>query len=398
MKKIVILALAMALILPLISCAGNRNKETSGKETRAETETETETETAPSGLIVPQDGTYMALDSNEDMYFTLDSDDMTWKFDISSSSAERMGKYRIGNGVLYADGPDGNTLFELSILSDHSFSVTSPVGMLTDDTVFILRDFGIDPHDKPEPGYGIYSAVGDEMGPYLWLDPENSSWRIGPGLVASNGFGGTYRVENGAIYADFENITNYLAFEILSDHSVRALKTKEWITEWTTYVLRDYDNVSSQGPVCAADEALEWAKSEGALLYENGEFTNTVTWDDFYSSVLKKEPAILILAKYDIPEGGEDGTPRLYFYYVVFSGEDFVVFSRKSDEENAEWSENYLYLRRFDVDPGGDSRPGSFYLLTDDLEVTWKEIVDSMVSSVSYNMIKHFMIYCEKQK
>ncbi|MBQ3901005.1 MAG: hypothetical protein II736_04705, partial [Clostridia bacterium] len=389
MKKIVILALAMALILPLLSCAGNGSKEDGGKESG--TETETETETAPSGLIVPQDGTYMVLDSNEDMYFTLDSDDMTWKFDKSSASGEYMGKYRIGDGVLYADGPDGNTLFELSILSDHSFSVTSPVGLLTDGTVFILRDFGNDPHDKPEPGYGIYSAVGDEMGPYLWLDPENNSWRIGPGLVASAGFGGTYRIENGAIYADFENVTNYLVFEILSDHSVRALKTKEWITEWTTYVLRDYDNVSSSlEPVCSADEALEWAKSEGALVYENGEFTNTVTWDDFYASVLRKEPAILILAEYESPDGVGDRTPRLTFYYVVFSGEDFVVFSRKSDEENAEWSENYLYLRRFNVDPGGDSRPGSFYLLTDDLEVTFNEIMEGMYSSDSHDLIKHF--------
>ena len=393
MKKIVILALAMALILPLISCAGNKDKKDGGKETRAETETETET--APSGLIVPQDGTYMALDSNEDMYFTLDSDDMTWKFDISSSSAERMGKYRIGDGVIYADGPDGNVGFELMILSDHSFTATGANGLFGDGTEFILRDFGIDPGGKPEPRYGIYSAVGDEMGPYLLLDPENSSWRIGPGLVASVTLGGTYRVENGAIYADFENVTNYLVFEILSDHSVRALKTKEWITEWTTYVLRDYDNVSSHGPVCSADEALEWAKSEGALVYENGGFTNTVTWDDFYASVLRKEPANLLLAEYEIPDGEGDRTPRLYFYYVCFSGEDFVVASRKSDEKDAEWSENYLYLRRFDDDPGGDPRHGSIYLLTDDLSVTWEEIVDSMVSSDSYNMIKHFMIYSD---
>ena len=31
MKKIVILALAMALILPLISCAGNKDKKDGGK-------------------------------------------------------------------------------------------------------------------------------------------------------------------------------------------------------------------------------------------------------------------------------------------------------------------------------------------------------------------------------
>ncbi len=388
MKRIVILALAVALILPLISCAGNKDKKDGGKESGAEM----------ADVTILQDGTYMALDEADEPQISIDSEDKTWAYTKLSMSSIWGGPLRIGNGVLYADGPDGNTLFELSILSDHSFSVTSPVGLLTDGAVFILRDFGNDPHDKPEPRYGIYSAVGDEMGPYLWLDPENNSWRIGPGLVASAGFGGTYRVENGAIYADFENITNYLVFEILSDHSVRALKTKEWITEWTTYVLRDYDNASSQGPVCSADEALEWARSEGALVYEKGEFTNTVTWDDFYASVLRKEPADLLLAEYDIPEGGGDRTPRLAFYYVCFSGEDFVVTSRKSDEKDAEWSENYLYLRRFNDDPGGDSRPGTFYLLTDDLEVTWKEIVDGMVSSDSNNMIKHFMIYSEKQK
>ncbi|MBR3991193.1 MAG: hypothetical protein IKI91_03570, partial [Clostridia bacterium] len=71
MKKIVILALAIALILPLISCVGNGSKEDGGKETRAETETET----APSALIVPQDGTYMALDEADEPQISIDSED-----------------------------------------------------------------------------------------------------------------------------------------------------------------------------------------------------------------------------------------------------------------------------------------------------------------------------------
>ncbi|MBQ3901427.1 MAG: hypothetical protein II736_06880, partial [Clostridia bacterium] len=126
--------------------------------------------------------------------------------------------------------------------------------------------------------------------------------------------------------------------------------------------------------------------------------TNTVTWDDFYSSVLKKEPVTLLLAKYDIPEGGEDGTPRLYFYYVVFSGEDFIVFSRKSDEENAEWSENYLYLLRLADDFTSGTIYGYVYLLVDDPAVTFNEIMKGMYSSDSHDLIKHFMIYSEKQK
>ena len=81
MKRIVILALAMALILPLISCAGNKDKEDGGKETGAETEAEAETETGPEAVTL-RSGLYYPDGANLEEfpvpYIEIDMENMTW--------------------------------------------------------------------------------------------------------------------------------------------------------------------------------------------------------------------------------------------------------------------------------------------------------------------------------
>ena len=159
------------------------------------------------------------------------------------------------------------------------------------------------------------------------------------------------------------------------------------------------DDVSSHGPVCSADEALKWAKGAGALVYENGEYTGAEAWNDFHTSVLREEPASLLLATYMTSNDAEaDHTPQLTFYYIVYNGEYFVVSERGSDEKTVRASEKYMHLLRLDDDYMSESVLNAIYMLVDNPTITWKQIMEGMLSSASPDMVKHFWIYSEKKQ
>ncbi|MDR1705631.1 MAG: hypothetical protein LBS19_13230 [Clostridiales bacterium] len=151
------------------------------------------------------------------------------------------------------------------------------------------------------------------------------------------------------------------------------------------------------------DYSLEDAKRDGCVVQEDGKITaGQAVWDAFLANTEENKPATVRLVFYytlddlnvseEYYEENKDNYPKMYIEDLVYDGESYTV---SLTDESGDYVRTYKYLRHFT----GDMRAGarydrySYYVLVDDLEVTWERIEYGMLSSRLGDGIDHHRVY-----
>lgn len=159
--------------------------------------------------------------------------------------------------------------------------------------------------------------------------------------------------------------------------------------------------------VCSADEALALAKSSDVVVIEEkGCTSGQKVWDSFYKDVSGGMAATVLVADYytidkehvseELYEQEKDQYPQLYFCLVKFDGKKYSIDTRLSTSSESDKQETYNCLQHYTGDaPTEDALYDKYeyYVLTDDANVTWDEIMASMLDSSSPDFIKHYTVY-----
>ena len=159
--------------------------------------------------------------------------------------------------------------------------------------------------------------------------------------------------------------------------------------------------------VCPADEGLRMAKASGAAaVIENSRCTaGGEVWDAFWETVGRGTPASVLCARYhtldpahmseELYEAEKDLYPQLYFYLLEYDGEGYVVKIRLSTEKEPEEERAFRHLLHFTgkAPPTAAFSEYDYYVLADDPDVTWEEILAGMVSSQASSWIPHCTVY-----
>lgn len=168
---------------------------------------------------------------------------------------------------------------------------------------------------------------------------------------------------------------------------------------------KDIEKVFST--VCSADEALALAKSSDVVVIEEqGCTSGQKVWDSFYKDISAGKAASVLVADYytldnvnmseELYEQEKDQYPQLYFCLVKFDGKKYSIDTRLSTSSESEKQETYNCLQHYTGDaPTKDALYDryEYYVLTDDPDVTWDEIMASMLDSSTPEFIKHYTVY-----
>ena len=146
---------------------------------------------------------------------------------------------------------------------------------------------------------------------------------------------------------------------------------------------------------------LESAKAEGFVVHEDGDITfGQSTWDKFTSNVEDGIPSAVSLAYHftlnnqnicpELYEEIKNDYPRLFTYNLSFDGSQFILYSIEETEEYI-----FKFLQRFEEIPPVTAtyRRAVRYVLVNDNEITWEQIIRSMISSWSGDFIAHRTVY-----
>ena len=158
--------------------------------------------------------------------------------------------------------------------------------------------------------------------------------------------------------------------------------------------------------VCSADEALALAKETDTVVLESrGCTSGNDIWDTFYQTATGGKPAAVLCAHYytldpkqmstELYEEEKDRYPVLYFYLVEYDGKEYTVTTRESAAEAPESQETYQHLLHLTGDAPSTARYASYdnYVLVDDPDVTWEDLMAGMFSSQSDAWIRHCTVY-----
>ena len=358
MKKVVILALALTLILPLVSCAGNKDKRDGRKETGAETETETETlpetetETVP-GTVTLRSGLYFPDGANleEELppYIEIDTENMTWRHGLSLA---------------------------MSYFNSGEITV-KPVKMVVQGKDSFVQDAV------------WYALDNDERGIRIAICPQSDSLFI---VVNVEG-----REDTPGLPAEGDVfILNDLSLHLTG----RTYNSKE---EYDIYRKSGGDldplDVLFSDVFCDAGDLLEICRELPVLVCgeENG---RRALWDDFCEKVTRGEEAKILIAYFYRPEYGPDGpysdsdAPlKAELHRIEYDGEMFLNSYRRSSEKFYTETDGYECLKDFDDDQNG----GKIWYLCDDPDLTYDEIMKSYLSSDSNDFLHATLVYNEEE-
>lgn len=160
--------------------------------------------------------------------------------------------------------------------------------------------------------------------------------------------------------------------------------------------------------VCSAREALEAAKKEDVVVFENNRVSSGLDlWNTFYEKVCDGKAASVICARvYDLDDATvssgyyeEEGgaVPQVFFYKIDFDGTKFDAKVRLSTEKKLDRDETFKYLLRYEGEMLKTSRYSSYnmYVLADDPDVTREDIWKGLASSQLGDQIRHLTVYEE---
>nr|WP_325229261.1 hypothetical protein [uncultured Oscillibacter sp.] len=159
------------------------------------------------------------------------------------------------------------------------------------------------------------------------------------------------------------------------------------------------------------DYSLEQAKADGCLVTEDGTITSgRESWEDFLEAVAAGKAASVRLCGYftldslgvsswydpEYTASIKNDYPKMSFEDLSYDGEGFTsVFYQEG--ERCEW--NYSLLRRFEEEAQSDLLPYDScisYILTDDAEATYDQLLGSLASSRLEDHIPFHIVYREE--
>ena len=152
------------------------------------------------------------------------------------------------------------------------------------------------------------------------------------------------------------------------------------------------------------DYSLEQAKKDGCITHEDGDITQgKERFEEFYDTTKSGKADKVRIADYyspDDPSGYDPesyealkaGYPRLYVQDLSFDGEQYTI---RWYEDGEEIVRNYSCLMKYEgpaESPDAVYKSYTRYVLTNDDEVTWDELVQGMVSSQLGDYIEHMSV------
>ena len=192
-------------------------------------------------------------------------------------------------------------------------------------------------------------------------------------------------------------ISVYLGFVFGRPHSVGIIggsdgPTAIWLrrsAEQQIPVMLHPDNA------VAPDTAnLKNAKNDNLVIFEDGDITSgQAVWDEFIEITEQGKPYALRLAFYYTVDGQgitpaheqyeeiKDDYPLFFIQDLTFDGKIYTLYYV---EDEKEYKFEYKYLKRFVEAPPREKIPyrGTIrYVLVNDKEVTWEQIISGMLSS-----------------
>ena len=158
----------------------------------------------------------------------------------------------------------------------------------------------------------------------------------------------------------------------------------------------------------SANEALEIAKNSDVVVIEKSGCTSGQdVWDRFYARTQKGRADSVLCAHYytldkehvsaELYEEEKDRYPVMYLFMLDFDGKEYSVTIRESSSPENESEETYRYLRYFAGKAPETALFDSYeyYVLTDDEDVTWDEIMKGLYSSDSHTPRYRHLTVCE---
>ena len=157
----------------------------------------------------------------------------------------------------------------------------------------------------------------------------------------------------------------------------------------------------------ADNYSLEDAKRDGYVIIEDLSVTyGEETWQSFVNSSAEKIPCNVRVVHYytlddashydsEYYESIKDDYPMMFIFEIIYNGE---TFSESHYEEDRLYQSEYKYLMRYEGEP--DTQNATFtsyvrYVLVNDDNVTWDDIMHGMLSSQSAANIPHSQIYTD---
>jgi len=153
------------------------------------------------------------------------------------------------------------------------------------------------------------------------------------------------------------------------------------------------------------DYTLENAKDDHLVVFENGNITSGQDiWDAFLQEIEQGKQCMVRLAFYysldnqnidpDYYEKIKDDYPHLFIQDLSFDGQVYTLYSV---EDGKEYAFQYKYLKKFyetsPVYSTAEYSEAIRYVLINDNEVTWEQIIKGMLSSRMGQQIDHKTVY-----
>ena len=152
--------------------------------------------------------------------------------------------------------------------------------------------------------------------------------------------------------------------------------------------------------------SLENAKKDNLVVFEDGDITSGQSvWDEFIENTERGKSCAVRLAFYYTFDGQgitpayeqyeeiKDDYPLLFIQDLTFNGKIYTLYSIEGEKE---YRFNYKYLKRFvEASPREivPYRETIRYVLVNDKEVTWEQIISGMISSRFGAWIDHKTVY-----
>lgn len=193
---------------------------------------------------------------------------------------------------------------------------------------------------------------------------------------------------------DYKVICEFFEFGTEAEHSLMP---------------EDYDVFCAEAfneKFCSADAALEWAKENDVVVFEDLTCTSgRDVWDAFYLTTQESIPASVLCAFYytldknsvssELYEEEKDNYPVLYFYYITYD-ETYNIKTRDSSLNSIDYEYNgYLYLIQYDGEnpEGAKYKYFNAFVLVDYEYITWDDISHGIYGSDTNGYVEHIIVY-----
>lgn len=193
--------------------------------------------------------------------------------------------------------------------------------------------------------------------------------------------------------------------------------------DWKVYVLEEYPDQSAVLAIAGTDykhvyeyspskrcapDALDQAINAGYVVHVDGDVTSgQEIWENFVDATKEGEASSVQVAMYytlekvncgeEYYEAYKEDYPVLYLLDLSFDGKGYTL---KWNEGNKQYIRTYKYLMHYTDETSAaqaTSDTYSRYVLVNDKNVTWEEILKGAFSSQFGDYIEHHIVYVDRQ-